>query len=228
MSALALPELLPKPPAFSKQLSASVGPTTSSTVQQPSIPANTEHPVDAKLERLRKDILPSSPYLLRLKARSAQYHARDRYYWRKDTHFDEDEEELQYLTFRQLHEDTLLHAHGQWDDGNGGIAPKELPSSQASSGRTPVAAQVAKKKISLADYQKLDKSKPRALDMSATALKGPLETHSQSTKGAPKKEGERAQGEAKGGVDQDTNAVETREKISGIDCKRYAFSLYES
>ena len=141
---------------------------TSAIKKQPSGSARRQHPLDAKFGRLIRDILPSAPYLLRLRNRSAQYNGRDRYYWRKDTHFDEDEEELQYLTFRPTHDGTILYAQGQWDDGNGGIAPKDFPSSQASSGRTPLVGQVATKKITLADYAKLDRSKSRTPKMSNT------------------------------------------------------------
>ena len=221
MSSSPLPGPPSNAPATLQQPSAS----TTSTTKRSSIPAKPHHPVDAKLERLKKDTLPTSPYLLRLKARSAQYHARDRYYWRKDTYFDEDEAELQYLTFRQIHEDPILQAHGQWDDGNGGIAPKEPPSSQTSSSRTPVAGQIAKKKISLADYQKLDKSKLKNSDVNATAVKGPIETNPQDVKEAPKKEGPKREGEGEGGADLNIKAAETREKVLEIARKRYALYL---
>ena len=92
------------------------------------------------------------------------------------------------MTFRQTHDGTLLQAYGQWDDGNGAIAPKEDPLSQTSSGRTPLTGQGAKKKISLADYKRLDKTKPRASDVNATAIKGPTETKVQDMNGAMKKE----------------------------------------
>ena len=43
--------------------------------------------------------------------------------WRRGTHFDEDEEQLQYLSFRQhFNADTILKPIHSWDDGNGGIA----------------------------------------------------------------------------------------------------------
>lgn len=43
--------------------------------------------------------------------------------WRRGTHFDEDEEQLQYLSFRQpFNDDTILKPAYDWDDGNGGIA----------------------------------------------------------------------------------------------------------
>lgn len=43
--------------------------------------------------------------------------------WRRGTPFDEDEQQLQYLSFMQpFNNDTILRAVHSWDDGNGGIA----------------------------------------------------------------------------------------------------------
>lgn len=43
--------------------------------------------------------------------------------WRRGTQFDEDEEQLQYLSFRQpFNNDTILKPIHDWGDGNGGIA----------------------------------------------------------------------------------------------------------
>lgn len=43
--------------------------------------------------------------------------------WRRGTPFDEDEEQLQYLSFTQpFNVDTILRPVHSWDDGNGGIA----------------------------------------------------------------------------------------------------------
>lgn len=43
--------------------------------------------------------------------------------WRRGTPFDEDEEQLQYLSFTQpFNLDTILRPIHSWDDGNGGIA----------------------------------------------------------------------------------------------------------
>lgn len=43
--------------------------------------------------------------------------------WRRGTHFDEDEEQLQYLSFGQpFNADTILKPIYSWHDGNGGIA----------------------------------------------------------------------------------------------------------
>ena len=163
----------------------------SSFKKQPSGTTQRQHPLDAKFDRLIRDVFPPAPYLLRLRHPSAQYHGRDRYYWRKDTHFQEDEEELQYLTFRPNHDGTILYAHGQWDDGNGSMAPKDFPSSQASSGQTPSTGLAPKKKITLADYAKMDKTKPatpNTNDASITQAIGPIEKTSREPSEAPKKE----------------------------------------
>ena len=217
MSSSSLRELQSDAPAITKQSSASV----TSSLKQPSLPIKHQHPLDAKLDRLTRDVLPSAPYLLRLRDRSAQYHIRDRYYWKKDTHFNEDEEELQYLTFRQTHDGTILHAHGQWDDGSGGIAQKEFPSSQTSSGQTPLAGQAAKKKISLADYKKLDKTKPRTSDMSTTAVKEPFKRSSQEMSEMRKMEAEKTESEVKGRIDTNVKTVETQKRATEPVRKRY-------
>ena len=217
---------LPKPSSIAPVVTKQSGRSTAPTLKQPGHPLNHRHPLDAKLDRLKRDVLPPAPYLLRLRDRSAQYHVRDRYYWKKDTHFNEEEEELQYLTFRQTHDGTILHAHGQWDDGNGGIAPKDFPSSQTSSGQTPLIGQAAKKKITLADYQKLDKSKPRTSEVNATAVKGPVKKGSQDISEVPKKEAEKAECEAKKDrIDSNVKAIETNKKVPEPHRKRYVSEM---
>lgn len=81
--------------------------------------------------------------------------------WRIGTHFDSNEEELQYLTFKDRTNDLTpgLLCRGGWDDGKGGIAPPEEPHSRTSSDGTPLQGQGQKKKISLADYNKRDRNK---------------------------------------------------------------------
>lgn len=74
----------------------------------------------------------------------------------KGIHFAPNEQELQYVTFRR-HSDSMLHAVGLWNDGNGSIASQEESQSQTSSGRTPVGAPGAKKKMTLAEYKNRDK-----------------------------------------------------------------------
>ncbi len=191
--------------------------------KQPTVSTRRQHPLDARFDRLIKDVLPSAPYLLCLRNRSAQYHGRDRYYWRKDTHFDEDEEELQYLTFRPTHDGTILYAHGQWDDGNGGIAPKEFHSSQASSGQTPLKGQVTTKKITLADYAKMDKSKSKTPDPNDSNVKQAPEKISQDVSEAPKKEAEKMNDDTRSISDPVSVPQKIKDKEEAVDPgrKRY-------
>ncbi|KAL9125475.1 MAG: hypothetical protein Q9217_005328 [Psora testacea] len=124
--------------------------------------------LDASLDQLIKEVLPSSPYILRLQ----QSHGRrlptpsQSYHWMQGTLFSPNEQELQYMTFRRSM-DGMLHAHGQWHDGNGGIVPGDQSISQTSSGRTPLQSQGVKKKISLADYKNRDRNKNMNGDLSA-------------------------------------------------------------
>lgn len=119
-----------------------------------------EQPLDARLRRLKAKILPESPYILHVRStyRQSPEHAN---LWRVGTRFDPNEEELQYLTFKDRTNDSTpgLFCRGGWDDGKGGLAPPEEPYSRTSSDGTPLQGQGQKKKISLADYNKRDKNK---------------------------------------------------------------------
>ena len=119
-----------------------------------------EQPLDARLRRLKAKILPDSPYILHVRStyRQSPEHAN---LWRVGTRFDPNEEELQYLTFKDRTNDSTpgLFCRGGWDDGKGGLAPPEEPYSRTSSDGTPLQGQGQKKKISLADYNKRDKNK---------------------------------------------------------------------
>ena len=115
---------------------------------------------DHRLDHLIKDILPSSPYILRLQQSPGRRlpQPSQSYHWKLGDLFTLGEQELQYMTFRRPM-DGMLQAHGQWDDGNGGIAPRGQNISHASSGQTPLQGSGVKKKITLADYKNRDKSK---------------------------------------------------------------------
>lgn len=119
-----------------------------------------EHPVDARFRRLKAKTLPESPYILHVRTtyRQSPEHAN---LWRIGTRFDPNEEELQYLTFKDRTNDLTpgLFCRGGWDDGKGGLAPPEEPHSRTSSDGTPLQGQGQKKKISLADYNKRDRNK---------------------------------------------------------------------
>lgn len=123
-----------------------------------------EQAVDARFRRLKAKVLPETPYILHVKStyRQSPEHAN---LWQIGTHFDLNEEELQYLTFKDRTNDLTpgLFCRGGWDNGKGGLAPPEEHYSRTSSDGTPVQGQGQgqgqKKKISLADYNRRDKNK---------------------------------------------------------------------
>lgn len=131
-----------------------------------------EHPVDARFRRLKAKVLPETPYILHVRStyRQSPEHAN---LWRLGSHFDPNEEELQYLTFKDRTNDLTpgLFCRGGWDDGKGGLAPPEEPNSRTSSDGTPLQGQGQKKKISLADYNKRDKNKAVAATTKPTGPK---------------------------------------------------------
>ena len=138
-------------------------PATSTSNQLPEAQRSTskaEHPVDARLRRLKAKVLPESPYILHVRTtyRQSPEHAN---LWRIGTRFDPNEEELQYLTFKDRTNDLTpgLFCRGGWDDGKGGLAPPEEPHSRTSSDGTPFQGQGQKKKITLADYNKRDRNR---------------------------------------------------------------------
>ncbi len=126
-----------------------------------------EHPVDARLRRLNDQHLPTAPYILSSPGSFNHDFVQRRYpqnalNWRKHSLFKPGEEELQYLTFKDRSEDSdvrSMYAKGGWDDGNGRIAAPEEPYSRTSSDATPQQGQAPKRKITLAEYQKKDRSK---------------------------------------------------------------------
>ena len=129
-----------------------------------------EQSVDARFRRLKDSVLPESPYILHVRTtyRQSPEHAN---LWRNGTQFDFNEEELQYLTFKDRTHDLFpgLFCRGGWDDGRGGLAPPEEQYSRTSSDGTPLQGQGQKKKISLADYNKRDKNKTVAATKKSTS-----------------------------------------------------------
>ncbi len=109
-------------------------------------------PIDARLQKLSDNVLPSSPYILTIPTnyRVGSHQIND---WRRGSPFAAHEEQLSYLSFmaRTFDEDNIMHAIGDWDDGNGAI--KEKPSHVRSGTSSPLPGQAPKKKISLADYK---------------------------------------------------------------------------
>lgn len=107
-------------------------------------------PVDERLRQISQDILPSTPYQLKIDVefRRDESQAIE---WRRSCPFEPHEERLQYLTFRSdLDKDTIFRVVGNWDDGNGNIMKKTEKSSGVS---TPLPGQPPKKKITLSDYK---------------------------------------------------------------------------
>ena len=141
-------------------------------------------PVDAKLRHLRDKILPEVPFILGVKrSQIYRHHPQVAHQWRRGTPFARDEEELQYLTFKDRTNDgTELYVRGGWDDGKGGIAPPEGTLSRNSSDGTPYSGQGPKKKISLADYKNRDKNKVPIAHPKPSTLKAMADTRNDGNK----------------------------------------------
>lgn len=122
--------------------------------------------LDQQLDQLIKDVLPSSPYLLRMPYQEDNPRLKppSQRYWSHGTPFAPEEEAVQYTTFHQS-PGGCLRSVGQWDDGKGGIAPPEPLPSNSSSGRTPLQNQGGtKKKMTIAEWKNRDKSVPSSKD----------------------------------------------------------------
>ena len=140
---------------------------------------NKEHPIDARLDRINDNILPTAPYLLSAECTlTAQYVQRAYHHtlndWRKGTNFEPHEEKLQYMTFKDRSADGSvrgLHARGGWDDGNGAIAPLEVSSSRSSTDFSATAG--PRKKITLAEYK--NKARNKAAEKPLTSKTGEVE-----------------------------------------------------
>ena len=105
---------------------------------------------EARLQRISRDILPLTPYLLTVPSlyNLSSHQVND---WKRGCPFDAKEERLQYLTFRShFDKDTIFHAVGDWDDGKGNILSTIDRTSGLSS---PLPGQPPKKKMSFLDYK---------------------------------------------------------------------------
>lgn len=146
--------------------------TSTKLPRTPRMTDKIDQSVDARFRRLKDRVLPESPYILHVRStyRQNPEHAN---LWRIGTHFDLNEEDLQYVTFKDRTSDLTpgLFCRGGWDDGKGGLAPPEEPYSRTSSDGTPLQGQVQKKKISLADYNRRDKNKTVAITTNSTGSK---------------------------------------------------------
>lgn len=110
----------------------------------------TTNPVDERLRQISRDILPSTPYQLKIDV-EIRRDGSQAVEWRRSCPFEPHEERLQYLTFRSdLDKDTIFRVVGNWDDGNGNIMKKTGNLSGLS---TPLPGQLPKKKITLSDYK---------------------------------------------------------------------------
>lgn len=135
-------------------------------------------PVDERILQISQDILPSTPYLLKVPSggyRGYPHQAND---WKRSCPFGPNEERLQYLTFRShFGKDTMLNAEGDWDDGKGNI--KDTRDNKPSGLNTPLLGQPPKKKITLSDYKNkaaghtsVKAAPTKSVEETKTSLKG--------------------------------------------------------
>ncbi|KAK4938371.1 hypothetical protein LTR10_021170 [Elasticomyces elasticus] len=121
--------------------------------------------VNERLAHLWESILPRQPYLLSVPS-DVPYRHSSRFIntWYEGTPFDEDEEQLQYLSFLpHLGEhESLLKVEGGWADEQGNRIQEEELSQRTvpASGRNTPADTGNRKKISLKDYKTKGKSPP--------------------------------------------------------------------
>ena len=113
--------------------------------------------LNARLGHISKRVLPSAPYMLTVPSDQpytlTSYQAND---WRRNTPFDVNEEQLQYMSFLSRDfDDGLIRAIGGWDNDKGEIidnTSSRLEDSRSGT-TTPRPGQTTGKKISLAEYK---------------------------------------------------------------------------
>jgi hypothetical protein len=126
--------------------------------EQPAVPTELES-LSKRLDRLKDEVLPSSPYLLTVPT-DVPFRLGNRFVnnWAvgKKGPFAIEEQQLQYMTFLMHHDaDSLLVAVGDWSDNDGRIMGKkdnEKPQATPSASATPQTG-ATKKKITLSDYK---------------------------------------------------------------------------
>ena len=172
--------------------------------------------IDARLDELIKNVLPYTPYILRLQqphgklSQPLLYH-----HWSIGTPlFSQEERELQYLTFRQSPEG-MLHSQGNWDDGKGAFpALKKAPNQEA-----------AKKKISFA-FVNRDKSKSVGKDAAPSLEQPKPEAADLDEKGQTEPENnensKKHEDVEKGAESQSANTIRSQEE-GKKSAKRYHF-----
>jgi hypothetical protein len=133
------------------------------------------HSLNLRLDRLKDEILPASPYLLTVPT-GLPFHLGNRFVnnWAvgKSGPFTPEEQQLQYMTFLMHHEeDSLLVAVGDWSDSGGNIMAEDYskPRSVVTPTSTPLTTST-KKKISLSDYK--TKAKGGAYTSSTVSQEG--------------------------------------------------------
>ena len=136
------------------------------------------HPLDVRLARLKGEVLPAAPYLLRTeKALNAEhlkaYYPQNSISWRRYSPFRVGEEDLQYVTFKDRSKDSevskIMSTISGWDDGKGKIRRHDDAPNRTSSDSTPRQGQVPRKKITLADYKNRERNKTNASTTAAAS-----------------------------------------------------------
>ena len=113
--------------------------------------------LNARLSHISKKILSASPYLLTVPSdRPYNINPHQANDWRRQTPFDVNEEQLQYMSFlNREFDDGLIRAVGGWDNDKGELMDTIATAAHGSrSGTTtPRPGQAPGKKISLAEYK---------------------------------------------------------------------------
>ena len=141
--------------------------------KDPKVQESTElEKLNARLSHISKKILSASPYLLTVPSdRPYNINPHQANDWRRQTPFDANEEQLQYMSFlNREFDDGLIRAIGGWDNEKGEIMDTTTTATHGSrSGTTtPRPGQAPGKKISLAEYKnKKAASQPASKDLSS-------------------------------------------------------------
>lgn len=116
--------------------------------------------LDQRLTHIIKHKIQPSPYILTVPSdRPYNRDPRAFHDWRRGTPFDEDEEQLQYLSFLADWDDGLIRPVGGWDNVKGEIMDRSN-SQQSNMSTTSVVGSTKKIKYSLADYKKKAAGQP--------------------------------------------------------------------
>ncbi|PGH29600.1 hypothetical protein GX50_07656 [[Emmonsia] crescens] len=154
--------------------------TQNTTIPSSRVPAKRSHSdylkgVNTRFKHLSDNVLPSSPYLLRVPT-ERPFHLGSRFVsnWAVGDNrpFAPEEEHLQYMTFLPHQgEDTLLVAVGGWSDERGNIMEEDtskIPIITTSPSVDTPKHRLQRKKISLSDYKKKANETPKSPPRNAT------------------------------------------------------------